>query len=148
VRTVRIRIVAVGKLKEAHFRAAVDEYLGRLRHYATVEEHEVKDAAPPLVTAAIRKLLPKQAHLVSLTIDGKMRSSEDLAKRLEELSARAVEVVFVIGGADGIPGEIVAQSQETLSLSKMTLPHRLARLVLVEQIYRAMTIRKGEPYHH
>src|SRR5262245_14783935 len=144
----RIRVIAVGKLKEAHFRAAVDEYLGRLRHYATVEEVELKDGAPAQVAAAIRKSLPKNVHLVSMTIDGKMRSSEDVAKRLEELSARAVDVVFVIGGADGIPLEIVKESQETLSLSRMTLPHRLARLVLVEQIYRAMTIRKGEPYHH
>jgi len=140
---VRIRVVAVGKLKEAHYREAVDEYLGRLRHYATIEEVEIKDGA-----AAMRKAIPTRAHVVVLTIDGKMRSSEELAARLEELAGRVPEVVFVIGGADGIPAEIVKTAHETLSLGKMTLPHRLARLVLVEQIYRAMTIRKGEPYHH
>lgn len=139
----RIRVVAVGKLKEAHYREAVDEYLGRLRHYATIEEVEIKDGA-----AAMRKAIPTRAHVVVLTIDGKMRSSEELAARLEELAGRVPEVVFVIGGADGIPAEIVKTAHETLSLGKMTLPHRLARLVLVEQIYRAMTIRKGEPYHH
>lgn len=139
----RIRVVAVGKLKEAHYREAVDEYLGRLRHYATIEEVEVKEGA-----AAMKKAIPARAHVIAMTIDGRQRSSEELAARLEELAGRVPEVVFLIGGADGIPSEIVKTSQETLSLGKMTLPHRLARLVLVEQIYRAMTIRKGEPYHH
>jgi 23S rRNA (pseudouridine1915-N3)-methyltransferase len=139
---VKIRVVAVGKLKEAHYRDAVDEYLGRLRHYATIEEVEVKD------DAALRKAIPPRAHVVAMTIDGKARSSEELAARLEELAGRVTEVCFVIGGADGIPADVVKAAQEKLSLSRMTLPHRLARLVLVEQIYRAMTIRKGEPYHH
>lgn len=139
----RIRVVAVGKLKEAHYREAVDEYLGRLRHYATVEEVEVKEGA-----AAMKKAIPARAHVIAMTIDGRQRSSEELAARLEELAGRVPELVFVIGGADGIPAEIVKTAPETLSLGKMTLPHRLARLVLVEQIYRAMTIRKGEPYHH
>lgn len=138
----KIRVLAVGKLKEAHYRDAVDEYLGRLRHYATVEEVEVKD------DAALRKALPARAHVVALTIDGKPRSSEELAARIEELAGRVTELCFVIGGADGIPADVVERSHEKLSLSRMTLPHRLARLVLAEQIYRAMTIRKGEPYHH
>ncbi|MBI2389778.1 MAG: 23S rRNA (pseudouridine(1915)-N(3))-methyltransferase RlmH [Deltaproteobacteria bacterium] len=142
----RIRVVAVGKLKEAHYRDAVDEYLGRLKRYATIEEVEIKEG--PQVAQAMRKAIPPRAHVVALTIDGKMRSSEELAARLEDLAGRTPEVVFVIGGADGIPAEIVKTANETLSLGKMTLPHRLARLVLVEQVYRAMTIRKGEPYHH
>jgi 23S rRNA (pseudouridine1915-N3)-methyltransferase len=140
---VRIRVVAVGKLKEAHYREAVDEYLARLRHYATIEEVEVKEGA-----AAMKKALPARAHVVALTIDGRQRSSEELAGRLEELAGRVPELAFLIGGADGIPAELVKTAHETLSLGRMTLPHRLARLVLVEQIYRAMTIRKGEPYHH
>jgi 23S rRNA (pseudouridine1915-N3)-methyltransferase len=139
---VKIRVVAVGKLKEAHYRDAVDEYLGRLRHYATIDEVEVRD------DAALRKAIPARAHVVALTIDGKPRSSEELAARIEELAGRVNELAFVIGGADGIPADVVAAAHEKLSLSKMTLPHRLARLVLMEQLYRAMTIRKGEPYHH
>lgn len=145
---VRIRIVAVGKLKEAHYRAAVDDYLGRLKHYASVDEVELKDAAPAQVAAAMKKAIPAKGHVVAMVIGGRMRSSEELAARIEELAGRVQELVFLIGGADGIPQEIIATAQETLSLSKMTLPHRLARLVLVEQLYRAMTIRKGEPYHH
>lgn len=144
----KVRIVAVGKLKERHYRDAVDEYLARLRHYVTVEEIELKDAPPPQLVQAIGKALPARAHVVALTIDGRARSSEELAARIEELAGRAVDLVFVIGGADGIPPEIARAAPETLSLSRMTLPHRLARLVLVEQLYRAMTIRKGEPYHH
>ncbi len=139
---VKIRVLAVGKLKEAHYRDAVDEYLGRLRHYATIEEVEVRD------DAALKKAIPPRAHVVALTIDGKPRSSEELAARIEELAGRVNELAFIIGGADGIPADVVAQAHEKLSLSRMTLPHRLARLVLVEQLYRAMTIRKGEPYHH
>ncbi|MFI5302667.1 MAG: 23S rRNA (pseudouridine(1915)-N(3))-methyltransferase RlmH [Polyangiales bacterium] len=144
----RIRLVAVGKLKEAHYRAAVDEYLKRLKHYASVEELELKDEAPAQVAAAMRKAIPDRARVVALTIDGRPRSSEELAAFVETHAAQGAELAFVIGGADGIPPDVVAQAHDTLSLSRMTLPHRLARLVLCEQIYRAMTIRKGEPYHH
>lgn len=145
---VRIRIIAVGKLKEAHYRGAVDDYLDRLRHYAQVAEVELRDDGPAVLAAAIRKAIPARTQIVLLTIDGRQRSSEELAAFLENVAARAQDVAFVIGGADGIPSEIIASTAEKLSLSKMTLPHRLARLVLVEQIYRAMTIRRGEPYHH
>ncbi len=141
-------MIAVGKLKEAHFRAAVDEYLGRLKHYAPVDEIELKDGPAAQVAKAIEKALPARAHVVALVIDGKMRTSEELASRMEDLASRGVDVAFLIGGADGLPPETIRAAHETLSLSKMTLPHRLARLVLVEQLYRAMTIRKGEPYHH
>ncbi len=144
----RLRVIAVGKLKEAHYRAAVDDYLHRLARYATVDEIEIREEAASSVAAAMKRAIGPRAHLVALTIDGRARSSEELAAHLEGLSHRAVDLVFVIGGADGIPAEIVAAANERLSLSKMTLPHRLARLVLVEQLYRAMTIRRGEPYHH
>jgi 23S rRNA (pseudouridine1915-N3)-methyltransferase len=149
---VRIRIVAVGKLKESHYREAVDEYLKRLSRYAALasfEEVEIReDPKASAVTAAIKKAIPPRGHVIALTIDGKARSSEELAAQLEALAHRALDVTFLIGGADGIPPEVVALAQEKLSLSRMTLPHRLARLVLVEQLYRAMTIRRGEPYHH
>ena len=140
----RVRIIAVGKLKEAHYRAAVDEYLKRLKHYAEVSEIEVREGDP----SAIVKAVPPRTQLVLLTIDGKSRSSEELAAFVESVAMRAQDLAFVIGGADGIPREVLALPAERLSLGRMTLPHRLARLVLVEQIYRAMTIRKGEPYHH
>jgi 23S rRNA (pseudouridine1915-N3)-methyltransferase len=140
----RVRIIAVGKLKEAHYRAAVDEYLKRLEHYADVSVIEVREGD----AGAIIKAIPQRTQLVLLTIDGKPRSSEELAAYVESVAVRAQDLAFVIGGADGIPKEVLALPCDRLSLGRMTLPHRLARLVLVEQIYRAMTIRKGEPYHH
>lgn len=144
----RIRIIAVGRLKEAHYRAAVDDYLGRLEHYATVDEVELKDASEAAMAAAMRKAIPPKSTVVALTIDGRARSSEELAAFVEQTAMRALDLAFVIGGADGIPSEIARAAGERLSLSRMTFPHRLARLMLVEQLYRAMTIRKGEPYHH
>lgn len=144
----RVRVVAVGKLKERYWREAVDEYLDRLGRYVDAAEIELKDDSPLRVSAAMRKAIPERSRVVLLTIDGKPRSSEELAAFIEQSAMRAQDLTFVIGGADGIPAEIVAEHAERLSLSRMTLPHRLARLVLVEQLYRAMTIRKGEPYHH
>src|SRR5260221_9537290 len=141
----RIRIVAVGKLKEKYWREAVDEYVARLARYADVAEIELKDDSPLKVSAAMRKAIPARSRVVLLTVDGRARSSEELAAFIEQSAMRAQDLTFVIGGADGIPAEIVAEHAERLSLSRMTLPHRLARLVLVEQVYRAMTIRKGEP---
>ena len=144
----RLRVVAVGKLKEAHYRDAVDDYLARIRRYVDVEEIELRDGAPSAVAAAMRKAIPARSEAVMLTIDGQARSSEELAAYVGARIDRAQDLTFVIGGADGIPQEIVATCRERLSLSRMTLPHRLARLLLVEQLYRAMTIRRGEPYHH
>ncbi|GAC1351339.1 MAG: 23S rRNA (pseudouridine(1915)-N(3))-methyltransferase RlmH [Polyangiales bacterium] len=144
----RVRIVAVGKLKERHYRAAVDDYLARLKHYTTCEEIELKDDLPRVLTQSIRKALLPHAHVVALTIGSRARSSEEFAAFVEGISHRAIDLSFIIGGADGIPDEVVRAADEEMSLSKMTLPHQLARLVLVEQLYRAMTIRKGEPYHH
>src|SRR5215213_101937 len=102
----RFVVVAVGKLKEAYYRAAVDEYVGRLKRYVKVSEIELRDDAPSAVAMAIRKTLPPRAHLVALTIDGRARSSEELAEWIERLSSRAVDVAFVVGGADGVPPEI------------------------------------------
>ena len=144
----RVRVVAVGKLKEAYWRQAVDEYLARLRRYADVTEIELKDDSPLQVSKAMRRAIPERARVVLLTIDGRARSSEELAAFVEQCAVRAEELVFVVGGADGIPADVLAEHADRLSLSRMTLPHRLARLVLVEQLYRAMTIRRGEPYHH
>jgi len=144
----RIRIVAVGKLKESYWRDAVDEYLRRLRRYVDVSEIELKDESESDVAHAMRKSFSSKWRVVLLTIGGRARSSEELAAFLEQSAMHGHALAFVLGGADGIPREILEEHKETLSLSRMTMPHRLARLVLVEQLYRAMTIRKGEPYHH
>jgi 23S rRNA (pseudouridine1915-N3)-methyltransferase len=137
----------VGKIKERGIREAVDDYLGRIERHLPIEEVELRDAPAAELAAAMEKRLPEGAHLVALDIGGKSMTSEAFARWLE---ARVTEgkgkLVFIIGGPDGIPPPIRERAHEKLSLSPMTLPHRLARLILVEQLYRAGTILRGEPY--
>ncbi len=137
----RYRIVAVGRLKNAALRAVCDEYLERLRHYTKVEEHEVKDEARVLGA------VPEGARLVALTRRGDEWSSVQLAEWTERWDMEGRDVVFAIGGADTLPDEVLHKAERLWSLSQLTLPHEVARVVLYEQLYRAHTIRRGEPYH-
>jgi 23S rRNA (pseudouridine1915-N3)-methyltransferase len=137
----KVLIVAAGKLKERAFRELADDYRSRLGRYVRADEVEVKDAS------ALSRALPENATVVALEVGGTAVSSPELAKKLESWGSRGKGVVaFVIGGAEGIPAELSASADARLSLSKLTLPHRLARVVLLEQLYRAMTILRGEPY--
>ena len=137
----RYRIVAVGRMKNAALRAVCDEYLERLRHYTKVEEHEVKDEARVLGA------VPEGARLVALTRRGDEWSSVRLAEWTEKWDMDGRDVVFAIGGADTLPDEVLRKAERLWSLSQLTLPHEVARVVLYEQLYRAHTIRRGEPYH-
>jgi 23S rRNA (pseudouridine1915-N3)-methyltransferase len=152
----RITLVAVGRLKERFWREAADEYLKRLTSYGTVRVIEVddrdsgRDAARALADegADILRALPESAHVIALDIGGKPRSSEGLAEHLGELGLRGdSNVAFVIGGSVGLSAEVLAKADERLSLGAITMPHNLARVVLLEQIYRAFRINRGEPYH-
>jgi 23S rRNA (pseudouridine1915-N3)-methyltransferase len=144
----RLRIVAVGKVKDRPLRAASDEYLDRLRRYVPCEEIEVPEGPPPRVAAAIARA-SAGASVVALEVGGRAMSSEAFAKALERLGSRGKGIVaFLIGGADGLPPEVSAAAEDRWSLSPLTFAHRLARLVLAEQLYRAMTILRGEPYAH
>ncbi len=152
----RITIVAVGRLKEKHWREAAEEYLKRLRPYADVRVAEVadrdatrdEDRALTEEGAGVLRAIPKNAWVVALDGGGRPLSSEAFA---EELGAHMVEgrshVAFVIGGAAGLASEVLESSDERLSLGSITLPHQLARVVLLEQVYRAFRILRGEPYH-
>ncbi|MCA9580787.1 MAG: 23S rRNA (pseudouridine(1915)-N(3))-methyltransferase RlmH [Myxococcales bacterium] len=143
----RIHIIAVGKIKERGIREGIDDYIGRLRRYARVEERELRDGSDADVAARFEKALPAGARVVALEVGGKALSSEGFAEVLERWDNGAIqEVAFLIGGAEGLPRSVTAKADMELSLSTMTLPHRLARLLLCEQIYRAYTIRRGEPY--
>ena len=125
----------------------IDDYTGRVARYAKFREVEVADDGE--VAAAITRAVPKRARVVALEVEGERMSSEKLAVLVERARGAAVPaLVFLIGGAYGLPKEISAAAHTRLSLSDLTLPHRLARLVLVEQIYRAFTIQRGEPYSH
>ncbi|MSP26327.1 MAG: 23S rRNA (pseudouridine(1915)-N(3))-methyltransferase RlmH [Myxococcales bacterium] len=142
----KLRVVAVGKLKLRAERELCDEYYARLRRFGSLDEHELEDG--PKLLLGMRKKL-EGANVVALDVKGRTLTSEELARRLEALASRGKGVVaFCIGGADGLPAAINADAAERWSLSALTLPHRLARIVVAEQLYRAMTILRGEPYHH
>lgn len=145
----RLVVAAVGRAREPEYRALLDEYYGRTRRYAELTEVEVKDERTDKVAAALRRVAASQgarAELVALEVDGERLSSAAFAARIDDAMRRAVVPVFVIGGAEGLPRDLSAEARWSLSLGPMTLPHRLARLVLAEQIYRAFTILRGEPY--
>lgn len=137
----RYEVVAVGRVKDAALRAACDEYLGRLRRYARVEEREVKDEARLLGA------IPGEARLVALSRTGEPWSSAELADWTGRWDQDGRDVALLIGGADGLPGALMARAERVWSLSTLTFPHELARVIVLEQLYRAFTIRRGEPYH-
>lgn len=137
----RLAVVAVGKLKEPATRALADDYLGRIRRWIRIDEVEVKD------DVALARAVPAEHLVVALEVDGERLTSEAFSKKLELWGSQGKgNVAFLIGGAEGIPAELSRQARVRLSLSSMTLPHRLARVVLLEQIYRGLSIAKGEPY--
>jgi 23S rRNA (pseudouridine1915-N3)-methyltransferase len=138
---VKISVVAVGKIRERSVRDVADDYLGRLKRYVRAEEIEPKD------DSALEKAVPADAVIVALEVWGKGLGSEEFARKLESWGSTGKgHVAFVIGGAEGIPTAVSQRARFHLSLSPMTLPHRLARVILFEQLYRAMTILRGEPY--
>ena len=156
----RYTIVAVGKLKERFWADACAEYLKRLQPYAKCEVRELADVDPARVGgdaaaveregAAILAALASAGnpYTVLLDIGGKERSSEGLSRHLDDLAVSGVsDIAFVIGGSCGVSAAVRAQANERLSFGPITLPHNLARVVLLEQIYRAARISRGEPYH-
>lgn len=139
--SVRLWLIAEGKLKQRAARELADDYVQRIRRYARFDEVEVKDQK------ALGRALPTGARVIALCVDGEALQSEQFAHRLERWSTSGKgEIAFVVGGADGLPQALVRSAHHRLSLSSMTLPHRLARIVLLEQLYRAFSIQRGEPY--
>ena len=140
----KITVLAVGRLKEAHWRAAQREYLDRLAHYAQVDVREVEDAADLL------EHLPAKARVVLLDERGQSIDSAEWASQVigaAELRHGSQGLAFAIGGAAGVPDALRERAWKTLACGRATLAHRLARIVLLEQIYRALTILRGLPYH-
>jgi 23S rRNA (pseudouridine1915-N3)-methyltransferase len=152
-----IAILAVGKLKEAHWRDAQAEFLKRLTPFAKTEVIEV--ASSPFgatVTAAqsikeegerVLAAIPKDADLIALDRTGKEYPSPEFAALLDDLGSSGRKLAFVIGGAAGLDPRIVERARVRLSLSKMTFTHEMARVFLLEQLYRAATISAGKAYH-
>ena len=155
-----ITILAVGKLKDRFFEEGCGEYVKRLGRYCTLTVREAADEkAPEDLSPAqaeqvkeregkrLLSLLDPRDHVIALTVTGKAYTSEALASRIGALRDQGRNVSFLIGGSLGLSKEAVARSDEELSLSKLTLPHRLARLVLLEQLYRSFKILNHETYH-
>jgi 23S rRNA (pseudouridine1915-N3)-methyltransferase len=147
---VKLVVAAVGRVKEPELRALLDDYYGRVRRYAELTELELKDDREDRVAAQFDRCLAAQgerAELVTLEVDGRALSSEAFAAKIDDAMRRAVTPVFAIGGAEGLAPAVRAKARWRLSLGAMTLPHRLARLILAEQVYRAFSIIRGEPYN-
>ncbi len=140
----RLHIVTVGRPKLAYARAGFDEYIGRLKHYHTVRVTHIadkyNDAAHFLQAAG-------SAYKVALVIDARQLSSPELAQFIESRNQEGREVVFLVGGPDGLPDEVMTASELHLSFSRLTFPHDLAMVILAETLYRASTIAAGQPYH-
>ncbi|WP_040712163.1 23S rRNA (pseudouridine(1915)-N(3))-methyltransferase RlmH [Paenibacillus curdlanolyticus] len=156
-----IQIATIGKLKEKYLVMGIAEYAKRLGPYVKLVLTEVPDEkAPetmsPAEEAQVRdregeRLLAQikpDAHVIALALDGELWSSEDLAMQLDKLATYGKShVAFVIGGSTGLSPAVLRRAQQKLSFGRMTLPHQLMRLVLIEQVYRAVKINRGEPYH-
>lgn len=157
----KITLITVGKIKEKYLRDAIAEYTKRLSKYCRLEIIEVADEKTPdqasgTVEENIRtkegerilKYIRDDMYVITLEIAGKMLSSEEFARKIETLGIQGKSsIAFVIGGSIGLGKEVLKRSDFALSFSKMTFPHQLMRVVLLEQVYRAYRIINGEPYH-
>ena len=157
----KITLLTVGKIKEKYFTDAIAEYTKRLSRYCKTEIIEVEDEKTPedASEAEERQIkeregkrllakLPAGAWVIALAIEGKMPDSVELSEKISALGVRGVsQIVFMIGGSLGLSPEVLGRADELLSFSRMTFPHQLMRVILLEQIYRSFRIAKGEPYH-
>ena len=157
----RINIVCVGKIKEKYLKLGIDEFKKRLSKYCKLEIIELEDEKAPenlsdkemlmIKEKEGKKILSKikdNSYVIALAIDGKNLSSEELAETINKLGVRGISnITFVIGGSLGLSDEVLSRADYKLSFSKMTFPHQLFRVMLLEQVYRAFRIMKNEPYH-
>ena len=157
----KITLLTVGKIKEKYLKDAIAEYSKRLSKYCKLEIIEVADEKTPdnaseVVENVIRdkegerllKYVKDDAFVITLEIKGKMMTSEELAEKIDTLGIRGVShIMFIIGGSIGLGEDVIKRSDFALSFSKMTFPHQLMRVILLEQIYRSYRIINREPYH-
>ncbi|MBQ2473054.1 MAG: 23S rRNA (pseudouridine(1915)-N(3))-methyltransferase RlmH [Lachnospira sp.] len=157
----KINIVCVGKVKEKFFTGAIDEYSKRLSRYCNLKIIELPDEkTPDNASDTVNDLIKRKegerilsnikddSYVIALAIEGKMLDSVELSKKIDELGISGKsDISFVIGGSLGLSSEVLARADYKLSFSKMTFPHQLMRVILLEQIYRSYRIMKNEPYH-
>ena len=155
-----IKIISVGSLKESYLKDAIAEYRKRLSTFCDLEIAELKEYKLPdnpsdadikkaLIKEAeqIAKAIPQKAYKIALCIEGRQLSSEELASKIEEISLTHGTLCFIIGSSHGIDESLKAECDVRLSISKLTFPHQLMRVIMLEVIYRAMNIIKGTKYH-
>ncbi|MCF2681749.1 23S rRNA (pseudouridine(1915)-N(3))-methyltransferase RlmH [Faecalicatena contorta] len=157
----KITIITVGKMKEKYLKEAIAEYSKRLSKYCKLEIVEVADEKTPenaseTIENGIRekeaerilKHIKEDAYVITLEIGGKLLSSEELAEKIEKLGIQGTShIIFIIGGSIGLGTSVLKKSDYALSFSRMTFPHQLMRVILLEQVYRSYRIINGEPYH-
>ncbi len=149
-----IKIITVGSIKEKYLKEAIDEYMKRLSKYTSVDLIEVKDEglveeqkSIALEAEKIKKHLSPRDYIITLEIEGKEYTSVEFAEKINQLQIENSNIVFIIGGSYGLSQELKQSSRMHLSFSKMTFPHQLFRVLLLEQIYRAFKILNNESYH-
>ncbi|CAM3810327.1 23S rRNA (pseudouridine(1915)-N(3))-methyltransferase RlmH [Alkalicoccus chagannorensis] len=157
----QITIISVGKLKEKYLKQGIDEFDKRLTSYCKLQLIEVNDEQAPenMSDKEMEQVKAKEGerilakikdtqHVIALDLNGKQRTSEQFASELEKLSIHGKsQIAFVIGGSNGLSSDVLQRANDTISFSKMTFPHQLMKLILVEQVYRAFRIMRVEPYH-
>lgn len=157
----KITVITVGKIKEKYLKDAIAEYSKRLGRYCRLEIVEVADEKTPdhasealeeqircKEAERILKYIKEDAYIITLEIQGKQFSSEELAEKIGQLGVQGTgHLIFIIGGSIGLGKEVLRRSDLALSFSRMTFPHQLMRVILLEQIYRGFRIIQGEPYH-
>lgn len=144
----KIDIICVGKLKEDYLTAAQKEYLKRLTPYGRFTVHEVSEGTLEKEAAALEKILPSGAYKIAMAIKGASLSSERFAEKLRMLAVDGMpHAAFIIGGSDGLDERILKICDAHISLSAMTFTHQIARILLLEQVYRAFRIINNQPYH-
>ena len=142
-----IKIICVGKLKEQYLKDACLEYKKRITKYSNIEIIELKDSDISKEKDEILKYINKKDYIITLQIEGTMISSLELSSKLDSIYNNYSDITFIIGGSDGLHDEIKKLSNYPLSFSKLTFPHQLFRVMLLEQIYRSFKIMNNETYH-
>lgn len=149
-----IKIIAIGNIKEKYLKDAIAEYQKRLQKYTSLEIIELKDESFDDIDKTlnkeaekIKKHISEKDYIITLEIEGKQLDSVEFSKKLENIQLETSNITFIIGGSYGLSPEIKGMSNYHLSVSKMTFPHQLFRVILLEQIYRAFKIKNNESYH-
>ena len=149
-----IKIITVGQIKEKYLKEAIEEYQKRLQKYTSLEIIELKDEglveeekAKKLEAEKIEKYIQEKDYIITLEIEGKEYTSLEFAEKLRNIQIESSNITFIIGGSYGLSDSIKQKAKMHLSFSKMTFPHQLFRVILLEQIYRAYKINNNESYH-